>query len=227
MKDNLRIIKPLSPDDIGENHLLTSINTPLRTDAFEMDDDEKIALIQNHFSEIMNVLGLDLNDDSLSGTPHRVAKMFVKEIFGGLNPKNRPDTKLFENKFGFHQILLEKDISFHSNCEHHFVPFFGKAHVAYIPNENVIGLSKLNRLVKYYAQRPQVQERLTQQIAKDLQETLDTEDVAIVLEARHLCVSSRGVEDTSSSTVTCFYGGVFKNKETKEELFALLNTNKF
>lgn len=227
MKDNLRIIKPLSPDDIGENHLLTSINTPLRPDAFEMDDDEKIALIQNHFSEIMNVLGLDLNDDSLNGTPRRVAKMFVKEIFGGLNPENRPDTKLFENKFGFRQILLEKDISFHSNCEHHFVPFYGKAHVAYIPNESIIGLSKLNRLVKYYAQRPQVQERLTQQIAKDLQDTLATQDVAIVLEAKHLCVSSRGVEDISSSTVTCFYGGAFKNKETKEELFALLNTNKF
>ncbi len=226
MKENLKGINTPTIEEIGENHMYSSINTPLRSDAFEINDTLKIELIQNHFTDIMNILGLDLEDDSLKGTPKRVAKMFVEEIFGGLNPKNRPDTKLFENKFGFNQILVEKDISFYSNCEHHFVPFFGKAHVAYIPNSHVIGLSKLNRLVKYYSQRPQVQERLTQQIGKDLQETLSTLDVAIILEAKHLCVSSRGVEDTHSSTVTCFYGGAFLNEETKSELFSLINTNK-
>lgn len=217
MSDNL------SPDEIGDNHLLTSINTPLRADAFENDDELKIELIEKHFTEIMNILGLDLTDDSLKGTPQRVSKMYVKEIFSGLNPKNRPAVKLFENKYDFNEILVEKDIAFYSNCEHHFVPFFGKAHVAYIPNDQVVGLSKLNRLVKYYAQRPQVQERLTQQIAKDLQDTLGTENVAIILEAKHLCVASRGVEDNSSSTVTAFYGGKFQKDETKKELFSLIN----
>jgi GTP cyclohydrolase IA len=222
MKNTQHLFDALGHDHIGENHVLTSINTPLRADAFHKDDELKIELIQKHFKEIMQILGLDLTDDSLQGTPNRVAKMFVKEIFGGLNPDNRPETKLFENKYEFKQILIEKDISFFSNCEHHFVPFFGKAHVAYIPDKHVIGLSKINRLVKYYAQRPQVQERLTQQIGKDLQETLGTQSVAIILEAKHLCVASRGVEDTQSSTVTVFYGGEFKNDETKKEFLALI-----
>lgn len=224
MKDITNISRSLSHDEIGENHISTSVNTPIRADAFELDDDLKIELIQKHFEEIMNVLGLDLTDDSLKGTPQRVAKMYVKEIFRGLNPKNRPETKLFENKYEFKQILVEKDITFYSNCEHHFVPIFGKAHVAYIPNEHVIGLSKINRLVKYYGHRPQVQERLTQQIAKDLQETLQTQNVAVIIEAKHLCVASRGVEDTESSTVTCFYGGVFNEEATKKELFSLINS---
>lgn len=223
MKEDNNMLDDYSPEELGDNHILTSINTPLRADAFEKDDELKMELIQKHFTEIMNILGLDLTDDSLKGSPRRVAKMYVKEIFSGLNPENRPNTKLFDNKYGFNEILVEKDITFYSNCEHHFVPFFGKAHVAYIPGEKVIGLSKLNRLVKYYAQRPQVQERLTQQIGKDLQETLDTESVAIILEAKHLCVASRGIEDTSSSTVTAFYGGEFTNDTTKTELFSLIN----
>ena len=223
MKDNLDLENTISPEEMGDNHVLSSIETPLRTDAFKIDDNLKMELIEKHFTEIMNILGLDLSDDSLSGTPKRVAKMYVKEIFQGLNPQNRPQTKLFDNKYDFHQILLEKDITFYSNCEHHFVPFFGKAHVAYIPDKKVIGLSKINRLVKYYAQRPQVQERLTQQIGKDLQQCLETENVAIILEAKHLCVASRGVEDNTSSTVTVFYGGEFKNEQTKKELLSLLN----
>lgn len=223
MKDKTEREEILSHDEIGDNHILSSINTPLREDAFKMDDSLKVELIEKHFSEIMNILGLDLTDDSLAGTPHRVAKMYVNEIFKGLNPENRPATKLFENKYEFNQILLEKDITFYSNCEHHFVPFFGKAHVAYIPEKNVIGLSKINRLVKYYAQRPQVQERLTQQIAKDLQDCLGTESVAVIIDAKHLCVASRGVEDNTSSTTTVFYGGKFKNEDTKKELLSLLS----
>jgi len=202
---------------MGDDHTSFSKNTPLRNDAFELNDQEKIEKIKYHFQHIMEILGLDLSDDSLAGTPERVAKMYVQEIFSGLNPENRPETKLFENKYEFNEMLLEKDISFHSNCEHHFVPFFGKAHVAYIPEENVIGLSKLNRIVQYYAKRPQVQERLTMQIAEDLQRTLGTENIAIVIEAKHMCVASRGVEDTSSSTITSFFGGKFKTDSLKQE----------
>jgi len=222
MKDNNKTNSSFISEEIGDNHISTSVETPLRKDAFNISDEEKIEQIEDHFTEIMKILGLDLKDDSLSGTPHRVAKMYVKEIFRGLNPENRPHTKLFENKYGFNQILLEKDITFYSNCEHHFVPLFGKAHVAYIPGKKVIGLSKINRLVKYYAQRPQVQERLTQQIAKDLQETIETEDVAVIIEAQHLCVASRGIEDYTSSTTTVFYGGKFKEEGFKNELFSLL-----
>jgi len=222
MKDINEVTDHLEHDEIGDNHLLTSINTPLRADAFEKDDDLKIELIQEHFKEIMQILGLDLSDDSLKGTPYRVAKMYVKEIFSGLNPENRPAVKKFDNKYEFNQILLEKDISFYSNCEHHFVPFFGKAHVAYIPGDKVIGLSKINRIVRYYAKRPQVQERLTQQIAKDLKEVLGTEDIAVIIEAKHLCVASRGVQDDSSSTTTVSYGGKFTDPNTKRELLELL-----
>jgi GTP cyclohydrolase I len=204
-------------DLIGEDHIATNFNTPLRADAFELDDDLKIELIEKHFKEIMNVLGLDLSDDSLKGTPKRVAKMYVKEIFGGLNPKNKPKPTLFENKYKYSQMLVERNIAVYSNCEHHFVPITGKAHVAYISSGKVIGLSKLNRIVQYYSQRPQVQERLTIQIANELKEILQTEDVAVVIDAHHMCVSSRGVKDTDSSTVTAEYSGKFLDADTKAE----------
>ena len=209
-------------DDMGDNHALTSYDTPLRDDAFEMNDDEKIAKIEHHFRQIMETMGLDLTDDSLKGTPHRVAKMYVKEIFSGLNPANKPKVALFENKYNYNQMLVEKDITFYSNCEHHFVPIIGRAHVAYIANGKVIGLSKLNRIVQYFAKRPQVQERLTVQIYKELCQALQTEDVAVLLDAKHLCVASRGVEDTTSSTVTAHYGGKFENESTKREFLKYL-----
>lgn len=214
-------------DDMGDNHVSTSIDTPLREDAFEKSDEEKIEIIQQHFKAIMETLGLDLSDDSLKGTPKRVAKMYVKEIFNGLNPANKPSVALFENKYQYNQMLVEKNISFYSNCEHHFVPIIGKAHVAYISSGKVIGLSKLNRLVEYFAKRPQVQERLTMQIGKELQKVLNTQDVAVVIDAKHLCVASRGVEDDTSSTVTAFYGGAFNTDEKKREFlqFLELKTN--
>jgi len=211
-------ILPLKPtDDEFDDHVGSSADTPLRSDAFDLDDDQKVEKIEKHFREIMNILGLDLTDDSLNGTPHRVAKMYVKEVFSGLNPKNRPTARLFENKYNYDQMLVEKDISFYSNCEHHFVPIFGKAHVAYISSGTVIGLSKLNRIVNYYAKRPQVQERLTVQIATDLQEILQTKDVAVLMDAKHLCVSSRGIRDNSASTITSFYGGRFNEESVKRD----------
>ncbi|WMJ73047.1 GTP cyclohydrolase I FolE [Cytophagaceae bacterium ABcell3] len=214
---NTQLLKNLSVDEVGDEHLPGSKDTPLRADAFDMDDDVKMALIAKHFREIMHILGLDLNDDSLQGTPQRVAKMYVKEIFSGLNPENKPDVKLFENKYRYNEMLVEKDITFYSNCEHHFVPIFGKAHVAYVSNGHVIGLSKINRIVQYYAKRPQVQERLTEQIAQELREVLCTEDVAVVLDAAHLCVSSRGVNDINSRTVTSHYSGKFQEEAVKKE----------
>ncbi|MBK7181936.1 MAG: GTP cyclohydrolase I FolE [Bacteroidetes bacterium] len=204
-------------DEIGDNHVMTSIDTPLREDAFKLDDDLKIELIEEKFRDIMNILGLDLNDDSLSGTPHRVAKMYVKEIFSGLNPENKPKIALFENKYKYSEMLVEKNITFYSNCEHHFVPIIGKAHVAYISNGKVIGLSKLNRIVQHFARRPQVQERLTIQIANEIKEIMQTEDVAVLIDAHHLCVSSRGVQDINSSTITSSYGGKFLNEQTRNE----------
>jgi GTP cyclohydrolase I len=206
-------------DEIGDEHVGTSLETPLRDDAFKMDDDLKVELIEKHFKEIMHILGLDLSDDSLRGTPHRVAKMYVKEVFAGLNPKNKPEPKLFENKYKYKEMLVEKDITFFSHCEHHFVPIYGKAHVAYISNGNVIGLSKINRIVQYFSKRPQVQERLTMQIGNDLREILGTEDVAVILDANHMCVSSRGINDTSSSTVTSFYSGKFETDEQSRNEF--------
>lgn len=206
-------------EDIGDEHVGTSLETPMRKDAFAMNDEMKIELIEKHFSEIMNILGLDLTDDSLKGTPHRVAKMYVKEVFSGLNPKNKPAAKLFENKYKYNEMLVEKDITFHSHCEHHFVPIYGKAHVAYISNGSVIGLSKINRIVQYFSQRPQVQERLTMQIGNALKEALGTEDVAVIMDAYHMCVSSRGVKDTNSSTVTSFYSGKFEQEEQSRNEF--------
>jgi GTP cyclohydrolase I len=212
----------LSHDEIGDDHMYTGIDTPLRKDAFELSDKEKMDKIAYHFGEIMHTLGLDLTDDSLKGTPQRVAKMYVQEIFSGLNPANKPKIALFDNKYKYQQMLVEKDISFYSNCEHHFVPIIGKAHVAYIAKDKVIGLSKLNRIVQHFAKRPQVQERMTMQIAEELKQALQTEHVAVIIEAKHLCVSSRGVNDDTSSTVTSFYGGKFLNEQTKQEFMHYL-----
>lgn len=204
-------------EEIGDEHVATSFDTPMKPDAHALSDREKIAKIAEHFAEIMDTLGLDLQDDSLRGTPLRVAKMYVEEVFSGLNPKNKPKVKLFENKYGYNEMLVEKDIKVHSFCEHHFVPIIGVAHVAYINSGKVVGLSKLNRIVDYFGKRPQVQERMTMQIANELKEALNTEDVAVIIDAKHMCVSLRGVEDTSSSTVTASYSGAFQNEETKRE----------
>ncbi|MCU0428650.1 MAG: GTP cyclohydrolase I FolE [Cytophagaceae bacterium] len=206
-------------DEFGDEHVGSSIETPLREDAFDLDDDTKMELIQKHFREIMLILGLDLNDDSLKGTPQRVAKMYIKEVFSGLDPKNKPEIKLFDNKYKYKEMLVEKNITFHSYCEHHFVPIVGKAHVAYISGGKVIGLSKLNRVVQYFAKRPQVQERMTMQIGNELKEILQTEDVAVIIDAVHMCVASRGVKDVNSSTVTSFYSGKFQDPNTRAELF--------
>ena len=209
----------------GDDHSLFSYDTPLRPDAFEKDDDLKIELIEKHFREIMHVLGMDLSDDSLKGTPHRVAKMYVKEVFSGLNPSRKPTTKLFENKYNYDQMLVEKDITFYSHCEHHFVPIFGKAHVAYFSSGKVIGLSKINRIVQYFSKRPQVQERLTVQIAKELKKLLETEDLAVVMDAKHMCVSSRGVGDTNSQTGTAHFSGKFKDQAVRSEFLNYVNSN--
>jgi GTP cyclohydrolase IA len=225
LKDGKIILTEEEIDAAGDNHISTSVDTPMRAGAFDQSEDEKIAAIEERFAEIMDILGLDLTDDSLRGTPKRVAKMYVKEIFNGLNPANKPKMALFENKYKYNEMLVEKNISFYSNCEHHFVPIMGKAHVAYISNGTVVGLSKLNRLVDYFAKRPQVQERLTMQIAKELQKDLGTDDVAVLIDAKHLCVASRGVEDDTSSTVTAFYGGKFKDEKVREEFLRYLGLN--
>ena len=225
LKDGKIILTEEEIDAAGDNHISTSVDTPMRAGAFDQSEDEKIAAIEERFAEIMDILGLDLTDDSLRGTPKRVAKMYVKEIFNGLNPANKPKMAPFENKYKYNEMLVEKNISFYSNCEHHFVPIMGKAHIAYISNGTVVGLSKLNRLVDYFAKRPQVQERLTMQIAKELQKDLGTEDVAVLIDAKHLCVASRGVEDDTSSTVTAFYGGKFKDEKVREEFLRYLGLN--
>ncbi len=204
--------------EIGDDHFYTGLETPMKKDAFKLSDAEKKERIALLFEEIMDVMGLDLTDDSLKGTPQRVAKMYIDEIFSGLNPANKPKIALFDNKYQYNQMLVEKNITFYSNCEHHFVPIIGKAHVAYISSGKVIGLSKLNRIVQYYAKRPQVQERLTNQIAEDLKQILGTDDVAVIIDAKHLCVSSRGIKDESSATVTSFYGGKFGTPEKIVEL---------
>ena len=208
----------LTIDEIGDDHVYTSLETPMKPNAFSLSDAHKKEKIANLFGQIMDVLGLDLSDDSLNGTPKRVAKMYVDEIFSGLNPKNKPEVALFNNKYRYNQMLIEKDITFYSNCEHHFVPIIGKAHIAYISGGKIIGLSKLNRIVQYFAKRPQVQERLTNQIGSELQSILSTEDVAVIIEAKHLCVSSRGIKDDTSSTTTCFYGGQFNKTDKIIEL---------
>lgn len=217
------LLQELSYDEVGDDHLYTGLKTPMKEDAFALSDTEKKKRISQLFAEIMDVMGLDLTDDSLKGTPTRVAKMYIDEIFAGLNPANKPKVALFDNKYRYNQMLVEKDITFYSNCEHHFVPIIGKAHVAYISSGKVIGLSKLNRIVQYYAKRPQVQERLTNQIALDLQSILQTEDVAVIIDAKHLCVSSRGIKDDTSATVTSFYGGQFNTPEKIQELYNYIN----
>jgi len=213
-------------EDEGDNHILSNIDTPITEDAFELSDDEKIIQIEKHFKEIMGVLGLDLTDDSLKGTPYRVAKMYVKEMFSGLNPDNKPPVSLFENKYEYDEMIVEKNITFYSNCEHHFVPIIGKAHIAYISSGNVIGLSKMHRIVNYYAKRPQVQERMTVQIFNELRKVLKTEDVGLVVDADHLCVSSRGIKDITSSTVTVELGGKFKDDKQWTKFLALIKTDK-
>ncbi len=204
-------------DFIGDNHISLSATTPLLESAFDLSDDKKIESIEKDVFKIMNTLGLDLSDDSLKGTPYRVAKMFVKEIFGGLNPKNKPKTSVFQNNYRYGEMLVEKNITLYSTCEHHLLPIVGKAHVAYISKGNVIGLSKINRIVDYYAKRPQVQERLTMQIVQELQQSMQTEDVACIIDAKHLCVNSRGIRDIDSSTVTSEFGGRFKEESVKQE----------
>jgi len=204
-------------DTIGDNHIGTSTETPIRSDAFKLSSDEKIEIIKDDVQHIMETLGLDLSDDSLKGTPNRVAKMFVNEIFGGLDPAKKPKASSFENKYKYGEMLVEKNITLYSTCEHHFLPIVGRAHVAYISNGTVVGLSKMNRIVDHFAKRPQVQERLTIQIVEELQKVLNTKDVACVIDAKHLCVNSRGIRDIESSTVTSEFGGKFKEKNTKRE----------
>jgi GTP cyclohydrolase I len=207
----------------GDNHIGSSTDTPLRPDAFELSDIEKIAIIKMDVQNIMNTLGLDLSDDSLKGTPTRVAKMFVQEIFGGLHPDRKPKASTFENKYKYGEMLVEKNITLYSTCEHHLLPIVGKAHIAYISSGTVVGLSKMNRVVDYFAKRPQVQERLTMQIVEELQRVLGTEDVACVIDAKHLCVNSRGIRDIDSSTVTSEFGGKFKDPQTRREFLDYIN----
>lgn len=204
-------------DELGENHIATSAQNPVRNDAFTLSDEQKIELIKKDVESILNTLGMDLSDDSLKGTPSRVAKMFVKEIFGGLNPNKKPKASTFSNNYKYGEMLVEKNITLFSTCEHHLLPIIGKAHVAYISNGTVVGLSKMNRIVDYYAKRPQVQERLTMQIVQELQQVLGTDDVACIIDARHLCVNSRGIRDVESSTVTSEYGGKFNDEQTRRE----------
>jgi GTP cyclohydrolase I len=193
------------------------LSIPMFVEANQQTDETRIALIASHFEKIMEILGLDLEDDSLKDTPRRVAKMYVNEIFSGIKETNKPSVSLFENKYQYRQMLVEKNISLYSTCEHHFLPIIGKAHVAYYSSGKVIGLSKINRLVAYYSKRPQVQERLTEQIAAGLKEALRTEDVAVYIDAAHLCVAARGVADVTSSTVTSHFSGRFKNDVTRKE----------
>lgn len=209
-------------DHLGDQHIMTGLATPMLPNAFDMSDEEKIRIIGAHFEKIMHTLGLDLRDDSLQGTPRRVAKMYVKEIFSGLNPKNRPKVSVFDNAYQYGQMLVEKNIKVKSTCEHHFLPILGKAHVAYYSGGQVIGLSKLNRFVDYFARRPQVQERMTRQIAEELKKILNTEDVAVVIEAVHHCVVCRGIEDEGSTTLTAEYSGKFKEAGVKDEFLRYL-----
>jgi GTP cyclohydrolase I len=204
-------------NEIGDNHISTNAQNPVRKDAFDITDEEKIEKIKKDVESILQTLGMDLTDDSLKGTPNRVAKMFVKEIFGGLNPDKKPKASTFENNYQYGEMLVEKNITLYSTCEHHLLPIIGRAHVAYISSGRVIGLSKMNRIVEHYAKRPQVQERLTMQIVQELQLALGTEDVACVIDAKHLCVNSRGIKDIESSTVTSEFGGKFKDPQTKRE----------
>jgi GTP cyclohydrolase IA len=206
-----------SYQEAGDLHIGTSIDTPVHKDAFKISDEEKVSIIEKKFAEILHTLGMDLTDDSLRGTPRRVAKMYVKEIFYGLNPANKPKISVFDNKFRYNEMLVEKEIQVQSFCEHHFLPIVGRAHVGYISNGVVIGLSKINRIVDYFARRPQVQERLTVQIANELKKALNTEDIAVIIDAKHMCVSCRGIQDDHSSTLTAEYTGKFIDRATRDE----------
>lgn len=210
-------------EEIGDNHIASSAENPVRKDAFKLNNQEKIASIEKDVFRILETLGMDLTDDSLKGTPKRVAKMFVEEIFSGLHPDNKPKASVFDNKYKYGEMLVEKNITVYSTCEHHLLPIVGRAHVAYISNGTVVGLSKMNRIVDYYAKRPQVQERMTMQIVQALQEILNTKDVACVIDAKHLCVNSRGIRDIESSTVTSEFGGKFKDPATKREFLDYIN----
>ncbi|MFA9289820.1 MAG: GTP cyclohydrolase I FolE [Solirubrobacteraceae bacterium] len=218
--------KAKNHDEIGDNHQMTSVDTPMRKDAFDKSDEEKIKNIEVYFKGIMEELGLDLEDDSLKGTPYRVAKMYVKEMFKGLNPKNKPSISIFDNKYEYNKMLIESDITFNSACEHHFLPIIGRAHVAYVSSGKVIGLSKINRIVDYYARRPQVQERMSLQVFNELKNALKTDNIIVVVEAEHLCVSTRGVNDKTSKTTTIEYGGVFEDKNTRNDFFRMINPRK-
>ncbi|MFY7739495.1 MAG: GTP cyclohydrolase I FolE [Flavobacterium sp.] len=211
---------------IGDNHQMTSAETPLRPDAFDKSDADKMHTIEKHFHIIMEEMGLDMTDDSLQGTPHRVAKMFIQEIFSGLNPANKPKISVFDNSYNYDKMLVEANITFNSTCEHHFLPIVGKAHIGYVSSGKVIGLSKLNRIVDYYSRRPQVQERLIMQIFNELKTVLETDNVIVVMEATHLCVSSRGIKDESSYTSTIQYGGIFNEKENRNDFFNMINQPK-
>ena len=213
-------------DLIGDNHQMTSAETPMRADAFDRTDLQKMESIENHFYSIMEEMGMDMTDDSLKGTPHRVAKMFIQEIFSGLDPKNKPKISVFDNSYNYDKMLVEANISFNSTCEHHFLPIIGKAHIGYVSSGKVIGLSKLNRIVDYYSRRPQVQERLIMQIFNELKTVLETDNVIVVMEAKHLCVSSRGIKDESSFTSTIQYGGIFEEKENRNDFFNMINSEK-
>ena len=204
-------------DLIGDDHFASSPETPIRDDAFEISDEEKISIIEKNVYNILETLGMDLTDDSLKGTPKRVAKAWVNELFGGLKPEKMPKTSTFDNKYSYTEMLVEKNITVYSTCEHHLLPIVGKAHIAYISNGTVVGLSKMNRIVDYFSKRPQVQERLTMQVVKELQSVLNTNDVACVIDAKHLCVNSRGIKDTGCSTITSEFGGAFKKPEVREE----------
>lgn len=212
-----KTLNKIDKSPLIKNHL----HNPIRKDAFELNDNEKINLIKNHFKEIMHILGLDLTDESIKNTPLRVAKMYVEEIFSGINPENKPKITLFENNFLYNEMLIEKDITLYSYCEHHFVPIIGKVHIAYISNGNVIGLSKINRLIQFYAKRPQIQERLTNQIATGLKDAVKSNDIAVIIDAAHLCVASRGIKDTNTTTITTHFSGKFKEESIKNQFIAL------
>ena len=228
LSDDIEILDSIKKkiDEEGDDHILTNIETPILDNAFDMSDEEKIERIQSHFEEIMLILGLDLSDDSLKGTPYRVAKMYVKEMFSGLNPSNKPNYSLFDNKYEYDKMIIEKNITFYSNCEHHFLPIIGKVHIGYISSGNVIGLSKMHRIVNYFAKRPQVQERMTVQIFNELKLVLNTDNVGLIVDADHLCVSSRGIKDITSSTITVEASGKFKDKNHWNEFLVLTNSDK-
>ena len=221
----LQLVKEKFEDE-GNGHLMTNINTPIRDDAFKLNDEEKINKIQGYFEKIMITLGLDLSDDSLKGTPYRVAKMYVKEMCSGLNPNAKPKISLFDNKYYYNKMIIEKNINFYSNCEHHFLPIIGKVHIGYISSGHVIGLSKMHRIVNHFAKRPQVQERMTVQIFSELKNVLQTKDVGLLIEADHLCVASRGIQDITSSTITFESGGEFKDDQKWSEFLSLINIEK-